>query len=812
MIRTIPLLAGASCLALASAQSQAPATPAVPAYEVYAIRYATVRAFPVAALISGADTSRRADIAMMVWLLRGPGNRRVLVDAGFYHDKFLEQWKPAQFRRPSEAVQSAGVAPEAITDIIISHVHWDHLNGADLFPRARIWIQRAEYEHHVDTAGRRRDRAIDSVDAAMLHRLRGAGRVELVDGDGREIIPGITVYTGGKHTFESQYVGVRTARGTVVLASDNMYLYENMTARAPIAQTLDSAANLRAQDRMRRLAASERLVVPGHDADVFRRFPTSAPDVARIDAVQPAGGTDSTELSIVPRPARLTRSAGRYELTARSIIWTDEASVSLGRQLARYLEPATGLSLDVRSVGDAPAGAIVLKRDSSLARLGGEGYRLDVTPSGVIARAAQPAGLFYAIQTIRQLLPPAIFADTVATGVTWTMPAVSIEDRPRFPWRGGHLDVGRHFMPPEFVKKYIDLLALHKMNSFHWHLTEDQGWRLEIKKYPRLTEVGAWRKQTIVGRQLRDSTRWRFDGERHGGFYTQAEARDIVAYAAERFVNVVPEIEMPGHASAAIAAYPELGVTGKPIEVATRWGVFDDILNAEPSTIAFMQDVLTEVLSIFPSRYIHVGGDEADKTKWKASPRIQARIRELGLKNEGELQSWFIRQMDAFLTERGRRLVGWDEILEGGLAPNATVMSWRGRRGGIAAARAGHDVVMTPTTHTYFDYYQSRNRSKEPQAFPAFLPLDTVYAFEPVPATLEARHAKHILGAQGQVWTEYIPTPKQVEYMAYPRMTALAEVLWTPRERKSWPSFRERLSVHLQRLDALDVNYRPLDR
>ena len=809
MNRTVLLLVCTTVLALASARAQVPATPSAPTYEVYAIRYATIQGFPVAALVSGADTSRRADVAMMVWLLRGPGNRRVLVDAGFYHEKFLEQWKPAQFKRPSEAVRTAGVAPEEITDIIISHVHWDHLNGADLFPRARIWIQRAEYEHHVDAAGRQRDEAIDSVDAAMLHRLRTAGRVALVDGDAREIIPGITVYTGGKHTFESQYVGVRTARGVVVLASDNVYLYENMTARAPIAQTLDSASNLRAQDRMRRLAAEERLVVPGHDAEVFSRFPSSAPDVVRIDATQPA---DSTEPPIVPRPVSLTRSAGRYELTARSIIWTDEASAPLGTQLARYLAPATGLTLDVRSVGEPPAGAIVLRRDSSLARLGPEGYVLEVGPSGVLARAPQPAGLFYAIQTIRQLLPPAIFADTVATGMSWSLPAVSIEDRPRFEWRGGHLDVGRHFMPPEFVKRYIDLLALHKMNTFHWHLTEDQGWRLEIKRYPRLTEVGAWRKQTIVGRQLRDSSRWRFDGERHGGFYTQEEAREIVAYAAERFINVVPEIEMPGHASAAIAAYPELGVTGKPIEVATRWGVFDDILNADPSTIAFMQNVLTEVLSIFPSPYIHVGGDEAAKTKWKASRRIQARIRELGLKNEGELQSWFIRQMDAFLTQRGRSLVGWDEILEGGLAPNATVMSWRGTRGGIAAARAGHDVVMAPTTHTYFDYYQSRSRSREPLAFPAFLPLDTVYAFEPIPAALESRHVQHILGAQGQIWTEYIKTPKQVEYMAYPRMTALAEVLWSPRERKSWRNFRERLSVHLKRLDALEVNYRPLDR
>jgi hexosaminidase len=347
------------------------------------------------------------------------------------------------------------------------------------------------------------------------------------------------------------------------------------------------------------------------------------------------------------------------------------------------------------------------------------------------------------------------------------------------------------------------------MNSFHWHLTEDQGWRIEIRKYPRLTEVGAWRKETVVGRPNRDTTKNTYDGKRHGGFYTQDDVREVVAYAAERFVNVVPEIEMPGHAQAAIAAYPWLGnYPNRQLEVWTRWGVNENILNAEPRTIAFMQDVLAEVLGLFPSRFIHVGGDEAVKTQWRSSPRARARIRELGLKNEEELQSWFIRQMDAFLAARGRRLVGWDEILEGGLAPGATVMSWRGVRGGIAAARAGHDVVMAPTTYTYFDYYQSPDRDQEPLAIGGLLPLDSVYGFEPIPAELEPQYAKHVLGAQGQLWTEYMPTPRQVEYMAFPRLTALAEVVWTPRERKDWADFRRRLDVHLRRLDALQVNYR----
>ena len=366
-------------------------------------------------------------------------------------------------------------------------------------------------------------------------------------------------------------------------------------------------------------------------------------------------------------------------------------------------------------------------------------------------------------------------------------------------------------MPKEFVKKYIDLLALHKLNTFHWHLTEDQGWRIEIKQYPKLTEVGAWRKETIVGHQKRDRSLWQFDKTPHGGFYTQEDAREIVAYGNARFVNVVPEIEMPGHAVAAIAAYPEIGVTGEPIEVATHWGIFSDILNAEPATVQFMRNVLSEVLQIFPSRYIHVGGDEADKAKWKADPRIQARIRDLGLADEHELQSWFVRQMDAFLAAHQRRLVGWDEILEGGLAENAVVMSWRGTKGGIAAARAGHDVIMAPESHTYLNYYQAPDQSREPIAHPGVLPLEKVYGFEPIPAELEPQYAKHVLGAQAQIWTEYLVGPKNVEYQAFPRLTALAEVVWTPRERKDYEGYLARLAVHQRRLEALDVSFRPVD-
>ena len=518
-----------------------------------------------------------------------------------------------------------------------------------------------------------------------------------------------------------------------------------------------------------------------------------------------------TTPAIIPRPAHITRQPGTFTLTATTLITTDRATHALGELLGDYLFPATGFRLPVRT-GAAPPGVpvISIRLDSALARLGDEGYRLDVARARIAIRAYRAAGAFYALQTLRQLLPPEIFRQATVTGVAWVAPAVAIEDAPRFAWRGIHLDVARHFMPKEFVKKVVDLAALHKLNRFHWHLTDDQGWRIEIKQYPRLTQVGAWRRETLVGRSNKDSTTWRFDGQPHGGFYTQDDIREIVAYARARFVTVVPEIEMPGHSQAAIAAYPELGNTGDTVPVWTRWGVDENILNPSDATIQFEQNVLSEVMALFPGRWIHVGGDEAPKTQWKASLVAQARMRDLGLKDEDELQSWFTRRMDEFLTAHGRSLIGWDEILQGGLAPNATVMSWRGTEGGIAAARAGHDVVMAPGSHTYFDYYQSTDTTREPLAIGGFLPLDTVYAFEPVPAELTADEARHVLGAQGQVWTEYIPDPKRVEYMAFPRACALAEVLWTPSDLKDYADFRRRLAAHLARLDVLDVNYRPV--
>jgi hexosaminidase len=494
------------------------------------------------------------------------------------------------------------------------------------------------------------------------------------------------------------------------------------------------------------------------------------PAFVLVSAAVAVAQAPAPAITVIPRPASVVERPGTFVLSARTTVWTDAAAADLGRWLSRALEPATGFRLAVRSAGTPSGPSIVLRRDRTLAKLGPEGYRLDVDPARITIRAPELAGVFYGIQTLRQLLPAEIFRDAKVGEVKWTVPGVRIEDQPRFSYRGAHLDCGRHFMPKEFVKKYIDLLALHKMNVFQWHLTEDQGWRIEIKKYPRLTEVGAWRTETIVGRQSRDKATWQFDGVRHGGFYTQDDIREVVAYARDRFITVIPEIEMPGHAIAAIAAYPELGVDAAGTTVATTFGVFDNILNPTDATVRFMQDVLTEVMGLF--------------------------------------QSWFIKQMDAFLTAHKRRLAGWDEILEGGLAPGAVVTSWRGIKGGIAAARANHDVVMAPTSNTYFDYYQSKATSLEPLAIGGYLPLETVYAFEPVPPELEPQYRRHILGAQGQVWTEYLKTPKQVEYMAFPRMSALAEVVWTPADQKDFADFSARLGAHLRRLAILDVNYR----
>lgn len=538
---------------------------------------------------------------------------------------------------------------------------------------------------------------------------------------------------------------------------------------------------------------------------VVRASVAIATTVVAFDSSQ----AQSARYPLIPLPEVVEARRGQFELRNNTPIIAPAAFSAVAHRFARDIANATGFDLAVNPPADNAKTQIVIRRDATIAA---EAYALDVTATRITIRASSPAGTFYAFETVKQLLPAAIYRDAPIAGTEWIVPAIHVEDTPRFSWRGMHLDAARHFMPKEFVKKFIDQLARHKMNRFHWHLTEDQGWRIEIKKYPRLTSVGGCRDQTLVGPYITDPAKRVFDGIKHCGFYTQDDIREVVAYAAERFITVVPEIEMPGHAQAAIAAYPHLGVRpDTTVSVLGVWGVSDYILNANASTVSFMQDVLTEVLALFPGPFIHIGGDEAVKTQWKASPQIQARIKELGLKDEHELQSWFIRQMDSFLTARGRRLVGWDEILEGGLAENATVMSWRGVDGGIAAAKAGHDVVMAPNSHTYFDHAQARDRRTEPLSIGGFLPLDTVYAFEPVPAALSATEAKHVLGAQAQLWSEYLPTPKSVEYMMFPRMAALAEAIWSPKSKRNYDDFMSRLTVHLTRLEAQDIKFRPLD-
>ncbi|MFN7986134.1 MAG: beta-N-acetylhexosaminidase [Thermoanaerobaculia bacterium] len=512
-------------------------------------------------------------------------------------------------------------------------------------------------------------------------------------------------------------------------------------------------------------------------------------------------------VAVVPRPVRLERGEGTFVLGPATRLRADASLRRTAELLQEELRRATGwpfplLDGAARAVPASPE--IRLRIDRSLASLGPEGYRLTSTPRGVEIAAPAAAGAFYGVQTLRQLLPPQLFRRAVTPGVRWEVPAVRVEDRPRFSWRGSHLDVARHFMPKRAVLDHIDLMALHKLNVFHWHLTDDQGWRLEIRKYPRLVEVGSRRRESQLGRDEEKG-----DGTPHGGFYTQDDVREVVRYAAERFVTVVPEIEMPGHAQAILAAYPELGNTTDPVEVWTRWGISERVLSVDDRTIAFLTDVLAEVVDLFPSPFVHVGGDEVPPREWNESPAARARMRETGARDAEELHSWLMGRVGAFLASKGRRLVGWDEILDGGPAvPGAVVMSWRRAKSGLDAVRAGHDVVMAPMSHTYLDYYQSKEPG-EPLAIGGFLPLETVYAFEPVPPELEGGdRASCVLGAQAQLWTEFMATPEAVQYMAWPRLAALAEVVWSPREARDLADFRARLAPHLARLDALGVSYR----
>ena len=509
------------------------------------------------------------------------------------------------------------------------------------------------------------------------------------------------------------------------------------------------------------------------------------------------------DVSIIPYPQQVQLKEGKFlfKKTTNIIFDKNDKEIKLlAEQFADRFTLVSGLKMSFNSNGKK-ASSICFKRMSDFAP---ESYQLSIEPNKIQISFGDANGMFYALQSLYQMLPADIYAKKVSEIKVWTIPCVEILDAPRFGYRGLHLDVCRHFFPVEFIKKYIDAMAIHKLNRFHWHLTDDQGWRIEIKKYPLLTQIGSQRSNTLIGHYYENFPQ-QYDEKPYGGFYTQEQAREIVAYAAERFITVIPEIEMPGHAMAAIAAYPYLSCTRNKIEPAAKWGIFDDVFCPRDSTFDFMQNVLTEVMNIFPSQYIHIGGDECPKTRWKTCPDCQNRIKTLGLKDEHELQSYFIQRIEKFVNAKGRKIIGWDEILEGGLAPNATVMSWRGTEGGIAAAKSGHDVVMTPGSHCYFDHYQAEPIN-EPTGFGGLTTLEKVYSFEPVSAELNAEQAKHILGAQANLWTEYIETTSHVEYMAYPRVSAMAEVLWTNTENKNWSRFTQNMSKEFERFDKLNIN------
>ncbi len=513
-----------------------------------------------------------------------------------------------------------------------------------------------------------------------------------------------------------------------------------------------------------------------------------------LDARAPG---DGAAISIVPKPVKIARMPGSFAVTGETVVFVKNGDApldSVAAFFASQLRAVTGFPLAVVSSGKQ-SNAIVLSVEPGKKGLKKEGYELKVTPQQIDIVGFDNAGVFYGVQTLYQLLPEEVVCAKEVHGLEWTVPCVQITDYPRFPWRGMHLDVGRHFMPVSFVKKYLDLMAMYKLNTFHWHLTEDQGWRIEIKRYPLLTQVGAWRKETMG------------DGIPAGGFYTQDQIRDVVEYAKDRQITIVPEIEMPGHARAALSAYPQYSCRGVPIDVGTKWGVEEDVYCAgNDSTYVFIENILTEVFDLFPGRYIHIGGDECPKARWKECPKCQAKIKAEGLHNEEELQSYFVKRIEAFVNSKGKRIVGWDEILEGGLAPNATVMSWRGTQGGIDAAKSGHDVVMTPTSNCYLDYSQAL--TGENDVTRALLTLESVYNYEPVPPEFTSEEAAHVLGSQGNVWTEWMPDSRRVEYMVFPRMCALSEMVWTPKDLRNYDDFTERMGAQYNRLTFADVNYR----
>ncbi|WP_299885084.1 family 20 glycosylhydrolase [uncultured Lacinutrix sp.] len=500
---------------------------------------------------------------------------------------------------------------------------------------------------------------------------------------------------------------------------------------------------------------------------------------------------------IIPIPLKQELAKGQFMLSSNTELhYAETFKVS-----AQFLKSYIANSSQIKLKDSNGENTILFIRDTLLSNK--EEYNIDITPKNIKITAATNNGAFYAVQTLRQLLPLS-FENGTEKEDRIAIQCLKIEDKPQFVYRGMHLDVGRHFFSTKFIKQYIDALAMLKMNTFHWHLTEDQGWRIEIKKYPKLNKIAAYRDETLIGHYNDEPQE--FDGKKYGGYYSQEEIKDIVKYAQERHITIIPEIEMPGHSQAAIAAYPHLGCSGKQVEVATKWGVFEDIYCSKDDTFNFIEDVLDEVVELFPSQYIHIGGDEAPKTRWKTCSDCQHRMQTEGLKDEHELQSYFISRVESYLNSKGRQIIGWDEILEGGLAPNATVMSWRGTDGAVAAAKQKHNVINTPTSHCYFDYYQSTNKD-EPTAIGGFLPLEKVYSFNPIPEELTTEESQYILGAQGNVWTEYMPTEAQVEYMVFPRILAMSEVVWSKNENKDYNDFISRVENFNKRLDTLGINY-----
>ena len=512
-------------------------------------------------------------------------------------------------------------------------------------------------------------------------------------------------------------------------------------------------------------------------------------------------------LHIIPEPERITQQTGEFVLNPNTLFIIDNDTLDAVAGYFKYkIKQPTGYQL--ADGQEAERNYIRLALDTTL-NLKEEGYKLAVLPEGIWVRSQSPQGIFYGMQTVMQLLPAEIESGQVINNIVWAMPCVEIEDEPAYSYRGMMLDVSRHFHDVAFVKKQLDIMAMFKLNRFHWHLTNDHLWTIEIKKYPRLTEIGSIRKETGIG-----ASRTEFDGKPYGGFYTQDEIREIVKYAQERYVTVIPEIDLPGHMLAALAAYPELGCTGGPYEVACHWGVFPDVLClGNEKTYEFLEGVLSEVIELFPSKYIHIGGDEAPRTRWEMCPKCQGLAKKEGLRTdrkhstEDRLQSYCMKRIERYLNERGRQIIGWDEILEGDVAPNATVMSWRGIRGGIKAAKLKHDVIMTPNDYMYFDYYQSDDKAQEPLAMGSGVTVEKVYGFEPVATELEKEEKKYILGVQANVWTEYIATPEHVEYMMVPRIAALAEVQWMMPEEKDYQEFLKRLSSLVGFYKRESVNY-----